>query len=108
MTYIDLIATVTGHRVVVIPLLSIDHELEFRELFRNGLCFLRANFLTASEAGIRVLFLFVEGVLAEARAAHTRNRIIHCYDSVSDEIIWGIIINHLPILNNEVQQLLGE
>ena len=77
MTYIDLIATVTGHRVVVIPLLSIDHELEFRELFRNGLCFLRANFLTASEAGIRVLFLFVEGVLAEARAAHTRNRIIH-------------------------------
>jgi len=39
-TYIDLIATVTGHRVVVIPLLSIDHELEFRELFRNGLCFL--------------------------------------------------------------------
>ena len=27
-----------------------------------------------------------------------RNRIIHGYDSVSDEIIWGIVIRHLPVL----------
>ena len=33
----------------------------------------------------------------------TRNRIIHGYDSVSDDIIWGIIINHLSILKNEVE-----
>ena len=32
----------------------------------------------------------------------TRNRIIHGYDSVSDEIIWGIVINHLPVLQTEV------
>jgi uncharacterized protein with HEPN domain len=38
----------------------------------------------------------------------TRNRIIHGYDSVSDEIIWGIVINHLPVLQTEVQNLLGE
>ena len=38
----------------------------------------------------------------------TRNRIIHGYDSVSDEIIWGIIINHIPILQTEVKDLLGE
>jgi len=38
----------------------------------------------------------------------TRNRIIHGYDSVSDEIIWGIVINHLPLLQSEVQTLLGE
>lgn len=38
----------------------------------------------------------------------TRNRIIHGYDSVSDEIIWGIIINHIPLLQTEVQILLGE
>ena len=38
----------------------------------------------------------------------TRNRIIHGYDSVSDDIIWGIIINHLPILKAEVQKLLDE
>jgi len=38
----------------------------------------------------------------------TRNRIIHGYDSVSDEIIWGIVINHIPVLETEVQNLLGE
>lgn len=38
----------------------------------------------------------------------TRNRIIHGYDSVSDEIIWGIIINHIPLLQIEVQMLLEE
>ena len=38
----------------------------------------------------------------------TRNRIIHGYDSVSDDIIWGIIINHLSILKIEIEALLGE
>ena len=38
----------------------------------------------------------------------TRNRIIHGYDTVSDEVLWGIIINHLPTLKQEVEQLLGE
>ena len=38
----------------------------------------------------------------------TRNRIIHGYDSVSDDIIWSIVINHLPILNTEVANLLNE
>ena len=38
----------------------------------------------------------------------TRNMIIHCYDSVSDDVIWGIIIRHLPILQSEIQELLGE
>lgn len=38
----------------------------------------------------------------------TRNRIIHGYDSVSDDIIWSIIINHLPILKAEVEKLLSE
>lgn len=37
-----------------------------------------------------------------------RNRIIHGYDTVSDDIIWGIVINHLPTLKNEVSKYLGE
>lgn len=37
-----------------------------------------------------------------------RNRIIHGYDSVSDEVIWGIVIKHLPQLRDEVQKLLEE
>lgn len=38
----------------------------------------------------------------------TRNRIIHGYDSVSDEMIWSIVINHLPKLKQEVMLLLNE
>lgn len=38
----------------------------------------------------------------------TRNRIIHGYDSVSDEIVWSILLNHIPTLNIEVRKLIGE
>lgn len=38
----------------------------------------------------------------------TRNRISHGYDTVSDDIIWGIVINHLPILKSEIEKLLQE
>ena len=38
----------------------------------------------------------------------TRNRIIHGYDSVSDDIIWGVVIRHLPILQIEVEKILNE
>ena len=38
----------------------------------------------------------------------TRNRIIHGYDTVSDEIIWSIVITHLPKLKIEVESYLGE
>ncbi len=37
-----------------------------------------------------------------------RNLIIHAYDSVQEEILWGIIANHLPRLKEEVDQLLAE
>ncbi len=37
-----------------------------------------------------------------------RNRIIHGYDSVSDDIIWSILIKHLPTLQTEAENLLSE
>jgi len=37
-----------------------------------------------------------------------RNQIIHGYDSVSDENIWGIVRNHLPSLKLEVNHLINE
>ena len=42
------------------------------------------------------------------KIVETRNRIIHGYDTVSDEIIWGIVIKHLPLLKEEVQKILGK
>ncbi len=35
-----------------------------------------------------------------------RNRVIHGYDKVDNEIIWGTIIRYLPILKEEVTNLL--
>lgn len=32
----------------------------------------------------------------------TRNRIAHGYDKISDDLIWSIVINHLPKLKEEV------
>ena len=37
----------------------------------------------------------------------TRNRIIHGYDNVSDQILWAIINKSLPILKSEVDHLLN-
>jgi len=38
----------------------------------------------------------------------TRNRIIHGYDNVSDDIVRSIILQHLPLLKSEVEKLLKE
>ncbi|MES2268061.1 MAG: HepT-like ribonuclease domain-containing protein [Bacteroidota bacterium] len=38
----------------------------------------------------------------------TRNRIIHGYDTVSDDIIWAIVIRNLPVLLTEVDVLLNK
>ena len=38
----------------------------------------------------------------------TRNRIIHGYDTVSDEVIYGIVVNHLPLLKEEIQALISD
>ena len=45
----------------------------------------------------------------EIKNAHkiigTRNRIAHEYDSISDEVIWTIIIKELPELKKEIGEL---
>jgi uncharacterized protein with HEPN domain len=35
-----------------------------------------------------------------------RNRIVHGYDVISDELIWGILMNDLPKLKSEITLLL--
>jgi uncharacterized protein with HEPN domain len=36
----------------------------------------------------------------------TRNRVIHGYDSVSEEIIWSIVIRDIPELKAEIEKML--
>ena len=36
----------------------------------------------------------------------TRNRIIHAYDNISDDVIWTIVVRELPLLKQQIDKLL--
>ena len=38
----------------------------------------------------------------------TRNYVIHGYDTLTADILWSIVVNHLPLLKNEVEKLLEQ
>lgn len=38
----------------------------------------------------------------------THNYIVHAYDTLQPHIIWGIVINDLPTLKEEVIKILSE
>lgn len=67
------------------------------------------NIEIIGEAMNRILSQSDSVVFSNARKiVDTRNRIIHGYDTVSDDIIWGIVIKHLPVLKEEVTALLNK
>ena len=37
-----------------------------------------------------------------------RNRIIHGYNSISHELVWSIVINHIPNLHAEISNLINK
>ncbi len=43
-----------------------------------------------------------------SKIVDSRNRIIHGYDTVSDEIVWTIVVRDLPKLKKETTQLLNQ
>jgi uncharacterized protein with HEPN domain len=88
-----------------------DQPKEF-EAYKNDTRTRRAverNIEIIGEATNRILQKDETIVLSNSRKiVDTRNRIIHGYDTVSDEVIWGIVDQYLPILKTEIEQLLGE
>jgi len=38
----------------------------------------------------------------------TRNRIIHAYDNVRPEFLWGLVVRHIPELKKDVERILAE
>jgi uncharacterized protein with HEPN domain len=65
------------------------------------------NIEIIGEAINRILKASPTFELSHARAiVNTRNRVIHGYDSVTSEFLWGLIINHLPALKEDVKRLL--
>lgn len=47
-------------------------------------------------------------ITASRKIVDTRNFVIHAYDSLKPDILWGIVINHMPLLKKEVEALLNE
>ena len=61
------------------------------------------------EAMSRITKIDPDIPITHARAiVGTRNRIIHAYDAISDDIIWAIVVNHLSKLKEEVTALMNE
>lgn len=46
-------------------------------------------------------------ITAARKVVDTRNFVIHAYDSLKPDILWGIVINHMPLLKQEVEALLN-
>ena len=64
------------------------------------------NIEIIGEAMSRIIKLDPEIKIENSRKiVDTRNRIIHGYDSVSDDVIWLIVIKFLPLLNEEISKL---
>ncbi len=65
------------------------------------------NIEIIGEAVNRIIKVNPEFPITNARKIiDTRNRIIHGYDSVSEDIIWAIVVRELGNLETEVDELL--
>ncbi|PSR05540.1 MAG: antitoxin [Bacteroidetes bacterium SW_11_45_7] len=97
---------------------SIDEIFEFLPKQKNFLYY-RENLIIkkAVERNLEIIGEAVGRILKEddtfplknaKRIIDTRNRIIHGYEKISDEMIWTIVTRELPYLRGEVKSLLKE
>lgn len=88
-----------------------DSPREF-EKFANNIMLRQAierNLEIIGEAMNRILKTNPEISITNSRKiVDARNYVIHAYDSLSPDILWSIVINHLPLLKSEVEALLAE
>jgi len=88
-----------------------DEEKNFFK-YKNNLMLKRAverNLEIIGEAVNRIItrdHTFTEKITSARAIVGLRNQVIHAYDNISDENIWSILINHLPKLQQEVDELI--
>jgi uncharacterized protein with HEPN domain len=83
------------------------HDYQTDELLRSGV---ERQFEIIGEAMTRLIKAnrtIAEGITDYRKIAGFRNALIHGYDSIDDETSWNIISSKLPILQKELQALLG-
>lgn len=93
-----------------IELFCSSRPKEFKT-FCEDICFRSAvqwEIAIIGEAMNRVLKINPDIPITSARRiVNTRNYLIHGYDSLREDLLWGIVINHLPLLKEEVTHLIG-
>lgn len=79
------------------------------EIFENDVIFrkfVERNIEILGEAMNRILKINSEIEITSARKiVDTRNYVIHAYDSLKPDILWAIVINHIPRLKADIQRL---
>lgn len=87
-----------------------DNKPKLFDNFYSDLLLRRAierNIEIIGEAMNRILRIDESIAITNARKiVDARNYIIHGYDSLSPDILWSMVINHLPRLKKEVIALL--
>ncbi len=69
--------------------------------------FIERNIEIMGEAMNRILKIRPSiNVTSARKIVDTRNYVIHAYDSLKPDILWAIVINHIPTLKNEIDALL--
>jgi uncharacterized protein with HEPN domain len=57
---------------------------------------------------VRIDTALADRITDAGRIIAFRNRLVHGYSSISDEVVWGVVESSLPRLLSEVAALLGE
>lgn len=82
------------------------------DVFSNDRLMIRAverSVEIMGEAINRILKRDPDFRLPNARAiVQTRNRVIHSYEKVETEFLWGLVKRHIPELKKDVERILAE
>ena len=87
----------------------LDEKREFKIYLDNKMLrrAVEREFEIIGEAMNRIDKIDPEIIISSKRQIiNMRNRVIHGYDKIDNEIIWGIIVRHLPGLKREISELL--
>jgi uncharacterized protein with HEPN domain len=89
-----------------------DEKPKLFQEYISDICTKRAverNIGIIGEAVNRILKTDADSKIESAREiVDARNRITYDYDKISDDMVWNIVINHLPKLKEEVLSKLDE
>lgn len=82
------------------------------EVFENDVIFrkfVERNIEILGEAMNRILKIEPGINITSARKiVDTRNYVIHAYNSLKPDILWAIVINHIPKLKKDIHQIIDD